>query len=82
MGRREIGTGGVDPQEAPSADWGWHGSFPRGLRIAGLVSVGILVALMWPRDQELGQSHLIWLGLVALVVLVGVARPGGWRRGR
>jgi hypothetical protein len=29
----------VDPAEEPSAEWGWHGGFPRGMIIAGWVVV-------------------------------------------
>jgi hypothetical protein len=69
-----------DLDDAPSAEWGWHTTFPRGIRIAALLTVVALVAMMWPRDQELGQTHLLWLGGIALVALLGVIRPPGRRR--
>jgi hypothetical protein len=68
-----------DPNYGPSAEWGWHGGFPRGLRIAGLVSVLILFGLMYPHDQQLGRIHLLWLVGVAAVILIAVALP---RKGR
>lgn len=61
-----------DPDEEPSAQWGWHGTFPRGVRIAGLLTVLSLVVMMFPRDQALGQTHLFWLALPAVLILVGV----------
>jgi hypothetical protein len=64
----------TDPEEEPSAQWGWHGTFPLGLRIAGLLTVLSLVAMMWPRDQALGRTHLFWLALPAVLILVGVLR--------
>jgi hypothetical protein len=70
----------VDPDGEPSAQWGWHGTFPLGLRIAGLLTVVSLVAMMWPRDQALGQTHLFWLALPALLILVGVLRRRGASR--
>jgi Protein of unknown function (DUF2631) len=64
-----------DPDYGPSVEWGWHGGFPRGLRIAGLVSVVILIGLMYPHDQQLGRIHLLWLTGVAAVILIAVVLP-------
>jgi hypothetical protein len=69
-----------DPNYGPSVDWGWHGGFPRGLRIAGLVCVVILFGLMYPHDQPLSKTHLIWLVGVAAVILIGIVLPTGRRR--
>ena len=33
--RRAAPRAGVDPRDEPSAEWGWHGSFPNATRIAG-----------------------------------------------
>jgi hypothetical protein len=55
--------------------WGWHGGFPRGLRIAGPVSVVFLIGLMYPHDQQLGRIHLLWLTDVAAVILIAVVLP-------
>ena len=68
-----------DPNYGPSAEWGWHGGFPRGRRIAGLVCVVILFGLMYPHDQQLGRIHLLWLTGVAAVILIGVVLPRGRR---
>jgi hypothetical protein len=68
------------PEQAPSAKWGWHGAFPRGIRIAGVMSVIILLGLMFPHDQALGRTHLLWLGGSVVLILVAVLRPGGWRQ--
>ena len=81
--RRSAPRVGVDPRDEPSAEWGWHGSFPNATRIAGVVSALILLVLL------IGpyQTHLqdIWVVIVALVILVGVVhqivrRRKAWRR--
>jgi hypothetical protein len=64
-----------DPDYGPSVEWGWHGGFPRGLRIAGLVSVVFLIGLMYPHDQQLGRIHLLWLTGAAAVILIAVVLP-------
>ena len=69
-----------DPTHGPSAEWGWHGGFPRGLRIAGLLCVVVLFGLMYPHDQWLSRMHLLWLGGVAAVILIGVVLPARKRR--
>ena len=73
--RRRERPSPSDPNHGPSVDWGWHGGFPRGLRIAGLVCVVVLFGLMYPHDQQLGRMHLLWLVGVAAVILIGVVLP-------
>ena len=73
----------VDPHEEPSAEWGWHGTFPRGKIIAGVVSILILVALLFGPYQSRTQD--LWLvGVVLLLVFMiwrqVVARRNAWRR--
>ena len=73
----------VDPHEEPSAEWGWHGTFPRGKIIAGVVSILILVAFLYGPYQSRTQD--LWLvGVVLLLVFMiwrqVVARRNAWRR--
>jgi hypothetical protein len=55
----------------PSTEWGWHGSFPRGFRIAGLAAIVVLVGyLLTSRDFQLGAMAVPWLvGIVAVIAL-------------
>ena len=70
--RRVARRSGVDPADEPSAEWGWHGSFPNATRIAGVV-VAILLLLL-----QIGpyQTHLqdFWMIAIALGILVFVVR--------
>jgi hypothetical protein len=46
-----------DPRDEPSAEWGWHGSFPNGSRIAGVVvAILLLVLLIGPYQTHLRTS--------------------------
>jgi predicted lipid-binding transport protein (Tim44 family) len=80
MPRRQQASAYQDPEQAPSAKWGWHGAFPRGIRIAGVLSIIIMLGLMFPHDQALGRTHLLWLGGFVLLILIAVLRPQGWRQ--
>lgn len=73
----------VDPQDEPSAEWGWHGSFPRAKIVAGVVSIIILVVLGFGPYQSRTQD--LWLYGTALVILALIVhqvavRRHSWRR--
>jgi hypothetical protein len=73
----------VDPQDEPSAEWGWHGTFPKGTLIAGVVTVLFLIAFIFGNYQS--RMHDLWLiGTALLIVLLlvrgAVARRNAWRR--
>ena len=73
----------VDPHDEPSAEWGWHGSFPRG-KVAGAV-VSIIFLLLFAIGPYQSRTQDLWLigialllaGLIALHV---VNRRNSWRR--
>ena len=55
----------VDPHDEPSAEWGWHGSFPRGKIIAGVLTILLLVAFMLgpvpePHPGPVADRHRRW----------------------
>ncbi len=81
--RRAARRGGVDPRDEPSAEWGWHGSFPNGLRISGVVvAILLLVMLIGPyqsRMQDLWMAPMA-LGIIALIVHGTVKRRSAWRK--
>lgn len=78
---RDHESHGAQPQDAqphavdadePSAEWGWHGSFPVGSRIAGWITVVGLFAMAF-FDHE-GLSETWWLLVLASVVTVLLIR--------
>lgn len=74
--------GPVDPHEEPSAEWGWHGSFPRAAQIAGWTSAAFLFLMLIGNHRDnVANLWLIGLGLLlvgALVHDLHSRRP--WRR--
>ena len=81
--RRSAPRVGVDPRDEPSAEWGWHGSFPNATRIAGVVSALILlVLLIGPYQTHLQDFWMIplALGILVLIVYGTVKRRNDWRK--
>jgi lysylphosphatidylglycerol synthetase-like protein (DUF2156 family) len=81
--RRTARRVGVDPQDEPSAEWGWHGSFPNALRIAGVVVALLLLAMVIGPYQT--RLHDLWmipmaLGILGLIVWGTVKRRNDWRK--
>ena len=73
----------VDPHDEPSAEWGWHGTFPNGQRIAGVVvAVSLLVLVIGPYQSRLQDFWMIpmALGLLALIVWGTIKRRNDWRK--
>jgi hypothetical protein len=81
--RRSAPRAGVDPRDEPSAEWGWHGTFPNATRIAGVVvSIILLVLLIGPyqtRLQDFWEIPLA-LGILAAVIYGTVKRRHDWRK--
>ena len=81
---RELATRStVDPQDEPSAEWGWHASFPKGKAIAGWFTVFALLIMLIGNHQ--GRTENIWLiGSAALLAFVlirqAVRERKAWRR--
>jgi hypothetical protein len=74
----------VDPHEEPSAEWGWHGRFPRGREIGGWISA-IAMFLMAFIGNQVAMTERLWLigiGAALVVLLVGyrVRQRTAWRR--
>jgi len=73
----------VSPQDEPSAEWGWHGSFPFGTTVAGVI-VGLAMFAMLIGNHS-GATEDLWLIGTGLAVLAGVGwmihrRRTHWRR--
>jgi hypothetical protein len=81
--RRTARRGGVAPIDEPSAEWGWHGSFPNAQRVAGVVvAIVILVLMIGPYQNRLQDFWMvpIALGLLALIVRGTIKRRNAWRK--
>jgi len=84
MANKEISPAfKVDPRDEPSADWGWHGTFPRATRIAGwLVALSMFAMLI---GNHRGNVENLWLIFTGLMVIGGliwdqVRRRTAWRK--
>ncbi len=81
---RELAKGpAIDPEDEPGQEWGWHGSFPRGVAVAGVLSIITLVAIMIGPYQSRTQD--LWIIGIVLVVVFGLVRQiirrrNAWRR--
>jgi len=81
MAGRELAK--VDPADEPSAEWGWHGEFPKATSIAG-----VIVAILLP--VILIGHHVSWteilfavvpaVGILAGVVWLNVRKRRDWRQ--
>lgn len=56
--------------DEPSADWGWHGSFPMGGRIIGWFSIVFLFAMAFFDHNGLDETW--WLVVLASVLAVAL----------
>ena len=73
----------VDPHEEPSAEWGWHGSFPKLTAAAGIISGLAMFAMLIGNHKGLTED--VWLIGVGVALLAGVGwmihkRRTSWRR--
>ena len=78
----EVARSTGDP-DAPSAEWGWHGSFPRAKIAAGVVT--ILVLLVFAIGPYQSRTQDLWLVGIALVLAFMIvrniiAKRNAWRR--
>jgi hypothetical protein len=73
----------VDPQDEPSAEWGWHGGFPRGMLVAGWAVVLTLLAFNIGNHE--GHTANVWLTGIAIAMAFGLVlhsarKRHAWRR--
>ncbi len=68
----DVDPAGVDPHREPSADWGWHGTFPRAGPIAGWFTAFALFAMLIGNHRSrVEDAWLVGLGLLLVVMLIG-----------
>ena len=74
----------VSPDGIPGAEqWGWHGGFPRGTIIGGVITIILLLVFIVGPYQS--QTQVIWLVLIALGIalcIIGhvIRQRHSWRR--
>ena len=60
-----------DPEPEPSADWGWHGGFPRVGKIAGwLTAIALFAMLIGNHRSHVEDAYLVGIGVVLVVALI------------
>jgi hypothetical protein len=76
-------VGGVDPHDEPSAEWGWHGGFPRATRIAGWSTAAVMFLMLI--GNHVGRTEDLWLiaigtAIVIALVIDRIRARTAWRR--
>jgi hypothetical protein len=73
----------VDPQDEPSAEWGWHGTFPKATRVAGwLTAVVLLLMLIGNHRGHIEDIYLIGVAALIVIALIWdrIRSRTAWRR--
>lgn len=73
----------IVPEDEPSAEWGWHGGFPKGTIAGGVLTIVLCLAFVPGPYQS--KTQYLWLGGIALLVLLGIIghvirKRNSWRR--
>jgi hypothetical protein len=73
----------VDPHDEPSVEWGWHGGFPVGMKVAGWLSTAFVFIMLIGNHQGLTED--IWLVAFGVVMAAALIRDQvrsktSWRR--
>lgn len=73
----------VDPRDEPSAEWGWHGSFPKTVRVMGWFLAFALLSLLIGNHE--GNTENVWLIGMSVTVIGALLldmrrRRTSWRR--
>lgn len=80
--RKQGGVNSVDPRDEPSAEWGWHGSFPKLAQIGGWISAVLMFVMIYNNHEN--NTENVWLvggGLAIIVILLlDLRRQRRWRR--
>lgn len=68
---RQTSTSKVDLADAPSRDWGWHGTAPNAARVAGvLVSALLLIMMIGNHPGKTENIFLIGFAVAILGIIV------------
>ena len=64
-----------DPHDEPSVEWGWHGTLPRGTRLAGWFVVLVLFGMLIGNQVgHVEDFYLVIAGVVVAFLLLLSAR--------
>jgi peptidoglycan/LPS O-acetylase OafA/YrhL len=73
----------VSPDDEPSAAWGWHGGFPKGTVIGGVITIILCIAFIpGPYQSHTQDVWLIGIAIGVALCIVGhvIRRRNAWRR--
>ena len=60
-----------DPHDEPSAEWGWHGTLPKGAQIGGwFVTLVLFGMLIGNQRGHVEDFYLVIAGLIMATLLV------------
>ncbi len=79
----ELEKRAVDPDDEPSADWGWHASFYKAKIVAGVLGIiGLIVIMFGPYQSRTQDLWLIGIGLLLAFMIwrTVVNHRNAWRR--
>ncbi len=81
--RKQSEVTKVDPRDEPSAEWGWHGGFPKATRIAGWLTAILLFVMIYNNHEN--NTENVWLIGLGLAVVIGLLidlrrQRTAWRR--
>lgn len=73
----------VDPHDEPSARWGWHGGFPRGVRIMGWFTAAAMFLMLI--GNHTGRTEDLWLIAIGTAMVIAliydrIRARTAWRR--
>lgn len=61
-----------DSAREPSAEWGWHGTFPKATPIAGwITAIALFAMLIGNHENYVEDVWLIALGTLLVIMLIG-----------
>ncbi|MGH3938222.1 MAG: DUF2631 domain-containing protein [Pseudonocardiaceae bacterium] len=61
-----------DSAQEPSAEWGWHGTFPKATAIAGwFTAIAMFAMLIGNHTSYVEDVWLIALGTLLVIMLIG-----------
>jgi hypothetical protein len=83
VARRSARRTGVDPRDEPSAEWGWHGTFPKAIPTAGVVTAILLCLILIGHPAS--WTEILFAVVPAVVILLAVVvgtlrKRNDWRR--
>lgn len=56
----------ADPEDEPSAEWGWHGTFPVAVQVAGWLAAAVCFIMVTATHE----THISWIYLCSIGVII------------